>query len=334
MAEKPAFHFFIPGLFQPLALWRKDFAFTPHAPSLLRLCAQPRITSVPVQGLEASLFHALGHDPQTDIPFAPYRYQLDFGLTPEQPVICADPVFLQSGVDQVVMRAGLPTLNPADMASVLALLNAHLQEDGLQLLATHPQHWYLQGEKLTESLASLRTVPLSQVQGQGIFPSLPTGEKRFWHRLLNEIQMLLHTSPQDRVNALWLWGASGVGTFRPDPVCDAVVGQGVAAEVAALAAGVVHSTAGCFADCQPASGNHWIVLDDLHVPSVTDDLHGWQTAMDKLERDWFAPALAAAGSGKCTVHLSACDGRILRCQPVPRWQFWRKSAADWSALPG
>lgn len=328
MAEKPVFHFFIPGLLQPLVLWRKDFAFEPQTPSLLRLCARTRIGTIPEQGLEATLFYLLGHDAQTDIPFARYRYQLDFGSAPAQPVICADPVSLQSGLDEVVMQANLPALNLTEMEALLALLNAHLQEDGLQLLAKHPQRWYLQGEKLTESLDNLRTTPLSQVQGQGIFHSMPRGDKRFWHRLLNEIQMLLHSSAQEKVNGLWLWGTSGVEAFQPAAVCDAVVGQGITAQAMALVAGVPHVNARCFADCQPVSGNTWVILDDLHLPAVDDDMQGWQAAMDRLERDWFAPALAAATSGQCDVWLNACDGRPFQCQPVPRWQFWRKPVAS------
>jgi hypothetical protein len=52
--------------------------------------------------------------------------------------------------------------------------------------------------------------------GHSIYPLLPRGEhETFWHRFINELQMLLHQSPvnqkrddlgMDRISVFWPWG--------------------------------------------------------------------------------------------------------------------------------
>lgn len=333
MSNKPHIHFFIPGLFQPLTLWRKDFAFQPVAENLLRLCAKCSVDALPVQGLENTLFHQAGHPAETEIPCAYYRYWLDFGTPPVQPLLCADPVFLKSGLDSVVLQPALPLLREPEVATLLALLNQHLQEDGLQLVAQHPQRWYLLGEKV-QGETPLRTVPLSQALGQSIFALLPQGDKRYWHRLLNEIQMLLHTSDIPSVNALWLWGGANPAALPAlqKGSWGGFFGQTPTAQVMALATDATHQAAATLADCQFETGNYAIILDNLHIPSVADDLHGWQQALATLENNWFAPALAGLQSGKFSVSLTACNGRILHCQPSPMWKFWQPRVASWEQL--
>lgn len=332
MSAKPHVCFFIPGLFQPLKLWRKDFAFQPEAGHLLRLCANARMESLPVIGLENTLFQHSGFPVAGEMPFAYYRYWLDFGTPPEQPLLCADPVWLQSGIDQVLLRPELPPLTGQEMETLLALLNPHLEDDGLRLAATHPQRWYLLGERAGE--AGLRTTPLSQALGQGIFPLLPQGDKRYWHRLLNEIQMLLHTGGVPAVNALWLWGAANPAALPPPPADGQgeVVGQSAAAQILAVATRSRPQAASRLMDCALGSGDCRIVLEDLLVPAAVDGLQSWRQALDALEENWFAPALAGAMGGRFSVSLSACDGRIFHCQPVPPWQFWRRQQADWGQL--
>lgn len=332
LSAKIHISFILPGLFQPLGLWRKDFAFQPAAEHLLRLCSAVSMESSEVSGIENTLFHACGHPANTEIPFAYYRYLLDFDAPPEQALMCADPVWLQTGVDQVVLYPELPQISAAETEVLLALLNSHLVEDGLQLVAKHPQRWYLLGDKV--GAQALHATPVSQALGQNIFQLLPQGDKRYWHRLLNEIQMLLHTSGIPAVNALWLWGASnpaslpslhkkGIGGF---------IGSSVAAQSLAKATNASFQSTEKLADCRFESGQYYIVLEDLLIPSVSDNLQQWQQAMNKLEENWFAPALDGMKSGQFSVSLTACDGRTFHCQPVSAWKFWRNKPASWEQL--
>jgi hypothetical protein len=335
LLEFTTIHFLIPGLFQPLELWRKDFAFQPVAENLLRLCANTSVETSPVQGLENTLFHQCGYPADTEIPFAYYRYLWDFGVPPPQPLLCADPVFLQSGLDSVVLQPELPQIPAHELATLLGLLNQHLAEDGLQLVAKHPQRWYLLGERVHGD-TPLRTVPLSQVMGQSIFPLLPQGDKRYWHRLLNETQMLLHTSATNSVNALWLWGAANPSSLPPlqQGGRGGFLGSTPTAQVMALATNTLHQPATKLSDCRLEAGNHAIILEDLHIPSVSDDMQNWQQAIEAMEANWFAPALEGMKSGKFSVSLSACDGRTLHCLPSPAWKFWQTRSISWQQLTG
>lgn len=321
----------VPGLFQPLRLWRSDFAFEPIAPSLLRLCAGARRVAVPVQGLENTLFNALGHSAHAAVPFAYYRYCLDFGTPPLQPLACADPVWMRSGVDQVTLNAELPRLDAASAMQLQALLNTHLAADGLTLVGKHPQRWYVLGDALAGETAP-RTVALSQARGQSIFPLLPQGNHRYWHRLLNEIQMLLYDK-SEAVNGLWLWGVSNPAALAPLLGAEqgGFIGTSVTAEVMAVATQTPHQAATTLA-ASDLSGNPCIILEHLLPLAAADDLHGWQAALSVLETNWFAPLLAGAQAGKFSVSLSACDGRVWQCQPAPRWQFWRNRRATWEQL--
>ncbi|MEN9424435.1 MAG: hypothetical protein RL122_1818 [Pseudomonadota bacterium] len=333
LPNTPHVQFVIPGLWQPLALWRKDFNFRPVAPSLLRLCADHRPAPLAAQGLENTLFHLKGHTVTTEIPFAYHRYRLDFGVPPALPLLCADPVFLKSGLDSVVMQPALPLLPADELATLLALLNHHLAEDGLQLVAKHPQRWYLMGERVQGDVP-LQTVPLSQALGQSIFPLLPQGDKRYWHRLLNEIQMLLHTRENPAVNALWLWGAAypaSLPALQTDEQ-QTFVGESVTAQVMALATAVRYQAATQFADVPLTTGHYTVVLEELHPCSVADDLQGWQQALAQLETAWFAPALRAMQSGQCSISVTACDGRLLHCQRPSPWKFWGTPSATWEQL--
>lgn len=328
--SRPHLYFYLPGLFQPLMLWRKDFAFQPVADSFLRLCASVETQQLPVIGLENTLLSCLGHPAGAEIPFAHYRYQLDFAALPKQPLMCADPVFLQSGIDQVLLQPELPMLTMDAVTELLYVLNKHLAEDGLQLCAAYPQRWYLCGEKVADP--DLRTTPLSQALGQGIFPLLPQGNKRYWHRLLNEIQMVLHSHGNTSTNALWLWGAAAASHQPGLQVQAGFVGSSITAKALAHAGDIDHQAAGKLAECRFESGDYHIILEELLLPAVSDNPQQWQQAMHELAENWFLPALNGLKSGKFEVSLSSCDGRILHCQPPSSWKFWQTRAASWDQL--
>lgn len=323
--------FYLPGLFQPLGLWCKDFAFQPAASHLLRLCANTSVSAAPVRGLEATLFHDYGKVTDGEIPFAYHRYCLDFGVPPPTALLCADPVCLKSGLDSVVMQPELPSLTLDEVTRLLAVLNQHLQEDGLQLVAKHPQRWYLLGERV-QADATLRTVPLSQALGQSIFALLPQGDKRYWHRLLNEIQMLLHSCESSATNALWLWGAANPAASVSLPANDfgGCIGTSLTSQVLALASNTPHQAVTTLSEAKLETGNSYaLVLDALHVPSVSDEMQSWQQALNALDEHWFAPAFAGLQSGRFAVSLTACDGRTWHCKPTPAWRFWQTRCATW-----
>lgn len=332
MSSKPHITFIIPGLFQPLKLWRQDFAFQPVAESLLALCASTRSESLPVTGLENTLFHLLGHPVDAGVPFAYYRYQLDFGAAPQQEVMCADPVLLQGGIDQVTLHPVLPVLSADEAADLLKLLNAHLAEDHLQLVAQHPQRWYLLGQGGHKPFPE-QTTPLSQARGQNIFQLLPEGNRAYWHRLLNELQMLLHD--RGAANAVWFWGEADPGRIASAPLQQGWQVPAITL-TASMGAAAVQADAVNAADFRALASAETtvVVLENLLVAAVSDDTSQWQQALDHLEARWLLPALQAWQKGQCTISLTACDGRLLHCQQTPAWKFWQNRTVNWEQLAG
>ena len=323
--------FVVPGLLQAVTLWQKDFAFQAQAPYLLQLFGQAERQALGVQGLIPTLFQFAGVTGQ-EIPFAYYRYLTEFGHAPSTPLLCADPVYLQTGVQEIVLHPQLPELNSEQQQVLFNTLQPLLAEDGLSLIAQSPNHWYLSVPEQTQALPT-QTTPLNQALGQGIYPLLAEGNKRYWHRLGNELQMLLYQANVASVNALWLWGASPLPVTALPKQNGVVMGHSLTAQTYATATQQTYQTATQWSALDPQN-DYVIVLEDLQLPALTDDMQAWQNVLNQYEQAWFAPALEAINTGKAQISLSACDGNVWQVQaPRRSWKFWQKPPlATWDSL--
>ncbi len=151
-----------------------------------------------------------------DVPVAALTRLLDFDGDEHRHawLMRADPVYLQPDLHRLILFDLLPGALPMAQARSLAQeINQHLARDGLAIeIGREPTRWYL---RLPEAVR-LRTTPLPEVIGRHIDPALPVGaDARAWHRLGNEIQMILHASQVNRerqanqqvpVNSIWFWG--------------------------------------------------------------------------------------------------------------------------------
>jgi hypothetical protein len=323
--------FVVPGLWQAVALWQKDFAFQAQAPSLLSLLGQAKPQALGVQGLIPTLFQFAGFTGQ-EIPFAYYRYRTEFGNSPETALLCADPVYLQTGIQDIVLNPQLPLLNHAQQQALFNTLQPLLAEDGLSLMAHSPNHWYLSVPEHTQVLPT-QTTPLMQALGQSIYPLLARGNKRYWHRLGNELQMLLHQANVPHVNALWFWGASPLPVTHLPKQTGRVLGHSLIAQTYASATQQPYQAATQWSALD-AQSDYVIVLEDLQLAALTDDMQAWQATINHYEQVWFTPALTAVTAGKAQISISACDGNLWHVQaPRRSWKFWQKPpVATWNSL--
>jgi hypothetical protein len=134
----------------------------------------------------------------------------------------ADPVHLRLQRDQMLLLPNTE-ISAVEAAEMCAGLNAHFAGQGMEFFAPHPQRWYLR----LRALPRIRTKHLSQVIGVDVRSALPTGEEAaHWHRVFNEIQMLLFAHPLNEsrdargeltVNSLWFWGG-GCDTLLMKPL--------------------------------------------------------------------------------------------------------------------
>ena len=151
--------------------------------------------------------------------------------------------------------------------------------------------------------------------------------------LLNEAQMVLHAHPvneareargEPAVNSIWLWGPGRAkrancawqSVAADDP---AVIG---AARLAGARSRALPRSARDWLDRLPEDGRHLAVLDSLRETPG-------ELVLDRLEKEWFAPLLAALRSGRIgmvTVHVpDAADALSFETIRADLRRFWRRA---------
>lgn len=256
---------------------------------------------------EAWLCQAFEIEKQQDWPVAPLTLTLD-GVDPGTHYwLRADPVHLRLQRNQMLLAdCSALGLSKQDADGIVMFLNQHFAQDGLRFIAPHPGRWYLGLERAPR----MATRALSEVIGADINVNLPTGgEALRWHRIANEIQMLLHSHPfndareargEMTVNSVWLWG----GGTRPavpgrhfsavwsDEALPCALAAHAGLPAAPLPAGAGHWLR-AMDSARPADSHHLIVLGQLAGAAQYGDLARWREAITALDRDWLAPLLAA-----------------------------------------
>lgn len=334
----------MPEVFAPLALWQQDFGFEPDSTALMTLLAKHQHQSVPVSGFERSVLHCFGMDVATRLPWAALRHQFESTGVHEHPLLCADPVFMRSGIDSVTLDLQPPELDDENTTALLATLNQHLAQDGLVLKALHPQRWYLYrlDERFQHDLPL--TTPPDETGTGNIFPHLPQSPDKYWMQLFNEIQMLLHTHPLNQarenkglvpVNGLWFWGEGDADVSALKPVTG-VYGGGISGQVIAQAAQTTWSAdMTALLQNMPDSGDTVVILDQLRLAALSDQPQHWQAALSALEAD-LGDLLAAQRAGRCEVTLYDAAGNSWLCERPGRWlwPFRNRKSAQWGEFTG
>ncbi len=247
----------------------------------------------------------------------------------------ADPVHLKADRDRVVMFGNRHLNVTLDEAQQLAQeFNQLFGDDGVELITPTATHWYL----AIDQRPQISTTELSRTIGQDIHPLLPKGEHGlYWHRLLNEAQMLFHSSGVNQrreaqgletINSVWLWG----GGQLPEP--KALSWQGVwsnemlAGALANYQSIETGSAPACAEDWleQVDSGNHLVVLDGVADVVQFDDIGRWRDFIEGVSQEWIAPLFAALKNGSVAqLTLETAQGQCfsLTAKQLRRW--WRRA---------
>jgi hypothetical protein len=237
----------------------------------------------------------------------------------------AEPVHLVADQDKVYLaaRGSELSLTGGEAAALAAEFNALFRDDGWQLWAPAPERWYLRLPQAPQ----LHTHAPDHALGCDVRPLLPQGTDGMrMQAALNEIQMLFHASATNArrlaegrpaVNSLWLWGGGLLPELAPSP-WGWMQGEECLLRGIAARAGVTRAAPSAGAAAWLGERGNGVVLFD-------EGRH----ALDALERDWFAPLLAALCNGALTqldIHLTATacryrlDGRAAR-------HWWRRRRA-------
>lgn len=293
-------------------------------------------------GLEATLFELFGVPMEThcDLPVGAVSYQVDSKTSAPGFCMRADPVHLVPDRDQLVLSGPESlALSAAEAKRLVEELNEFFSEDGWRIEAPTPQRWYLHASHTPE----LRTYNLTQVRSQSINAFLPRGAHgKQWHGVMNEIQMLLHTSSVNLerqasgklpVSSLWFWGGGRLPkvddakTNRWSKLCsNEPVSTGLA---------LLTSTAHCklpdnahnWLAMAADAGEYLLVLDDLQQQWHQQDVAAWQQALQTLQHDWIAPLLEALRNKQISrLDVFSCNGRHFRMTRSKLQHWWRRRA--------
>lgn len=165
-----------------------------------------------VAGAPAVLAEFFGLAPQA-VAVAPLARLADTGARDAGFWWRADPVHLVADRDQLVMAPqALLELSAEEAAALVQAFNRRYADEGWTLEAPNTRRWYLRAP----SEWPCRSWDPAALAGQPVMEYLPQGaEGRKLRQLMNEVQMLFHEHPVNRVratsgrpavNSLWIWG--------------------------------------------------------------------------------------------------------------------------------
>jgi hypothetical protein len=323
---------FVPSLFWPETGDTDSYSGL-RLPALETLLSRGSTTDGSCENEAAWLCQRFSVQKQSDWPVAPLAIAGDGGEPGAAYWLRADPVHLRLHNDGLILLAPETLEIAEDETHELArALNRQFEAEGFVFHAPHPRRWYLK----VPQAPKIRTLTLKQAMGRDINLLLPEGEERLrWHRIFNEVQMLLHAHPvntarEDRgvavVNSLWFWGG-GTLPVVVSSIFDAMLGDDPLAVGLARLAGINFAplpAGGAF-----AAGNNTLVdLRNAEHEFMRGDVAGWRHALETLETRWFAPIFDWLRSGRIgkAVIATVADGRrhewlVMRSA---RWQVWKR----------
>lgn len=292
------------------------------APALGTLLRHARREEATTEDVGAWLCRRFAVARQQDWPEAPFAALADGLPANDGYWLCAAPVSLVLQRDSFTLAESTPALRLEQAQQLVDALNAHFAADGMRFYAADARRWYLHLAQPPD----LRTFPLARVLGRDVQPFLPQGADGLqWHRLLNELQMLLHGHPLNAeleeqgvlpVNSVWLWGGGRLAAAAPRRDVEVWADDALARGL-----GLAHDS---HMLALPASAQEWLQQADASREQL---LVLPPDALERLEQDWFGPLLTMLRAGKIaglTLHLA---GDAVRSHSLGRgdlFKFWRR----------
>nr|WP_183722915.1 MULTISPECIES: regulator [Paraburkholderia] len=281
-----------------------------------------------------------------EAPLAPWMLLADGGTPGDATWACIQPVHVRIAHDHLVLidPASLE-LTDADAAALYAVAKPLIEELGIRIEAPTPQRWYLSSDQF----GTLAGASPLRASGRNIEIWLPheahSGQRsRAWMKVQNEVQMAWFEHPVNEarearglpaVNSIWFHAQ---GALRPVQRAfarvhsDAAATRGLAlasgAELGAVPATFKAQSAANTNASANGQGATLIELDPFSAAYIQQDWGRWNAAFAQLERDWFAPGLAALESGELAelgVTLCGDTGSVtLNATRGDLRKFWRR----------
>ncbi|MBI3571752.1 MAG: hypothetical protein HY082_11750 [Gammaproteobacteria bacterium] len=295
------------------------------------------------RGYEEGLFALfdLVRQENTDLPVAAVTRMFDMGVIDNDWWLRADPVHLSLDRDRLILSdARKLEVTQKEAGRLVAEIMEVFTADGWLLKAPHPERWYLKPMRAPK----LTTSSLSQVVGRDVHGFLPRGpDDKAWHTILNEIQILLHTATINverekagklPINSLWFWGSGRLPRITPVAWTRVWSNEPVSLSLAKLSgtpAGNLPDGYTGWRKQADQTGEHLVVLDEIHDATLYNDVPRGQETLHKLETNWMEPLLRDLKSGaidRVTLMTDAGVNFTLTSRQARRWWRWRRSLAS------
>lgn len=249
--------------------------------------------------------------------------------------IRADPVHLRIEQNHIMLAdSQIFKISKEEAEQIVQDLNHNLGSHDFSFLPLRPDRWYIRTTRTPE----IQTHTLSRVTGMNINNLLPTGnESIIWHRIFNEIQMLLHEHPINQIresrgeliiNSVWFWGEGNMPQSIQSPYAH-IWSDHDLPRALALATNTNHSKLPLNANellQTEIAGNHLIVLDTLLGKAKYRDAYRWRETLKDMERNWFSPLHMALRKGKIkqltitALHENSSQDFVIMRSNL--WKFW------------
>ncbi len=324
----------VPGLCGPAGA--DPFTGLPDGPpqALEKLLARARVKSGLARDLDACVgdFFGLSAGAAGTLPVAPLTWLADTGTPGAGYLMRIDPVHLRA--DQSSLRlydSHAFSIEPGEAQELAAAFNDLYRDRGWQLEAVMPTRWYL-------ALADppvLETRSPADCAGRDINELLPGGaDRREWHALLNEVQMLFHAHPvntarerrgEPAINSIWPWGGGVLPAEVETSLASVIADQPLVMGLAQLA-GIPRRDLPAEAvelAAELGDGTHLVVIDALATAAHYADAEAWAAGLLQLETAWFRPLLEMVGAGRVgQLDLCPVNGRCYRVSRRLLRRFW------------
>ncbi|HMY60488.1 MAG TPA: phosphoglycerate mutase [Nitrosomonas sp.] len=340
LTYKPSMHIhlLIPNLF-----WSdtslKETIKNWSLPALETILTKSQLNQQPSEGIEAWLCETFGISKQQDWPIAPITLNLDdpnYSLKSSSKYwLRADPVHLRIANNHLLLAdSQMFKISLTEASQITDTFNRYFSKDEISFAAFYPDRWYMGLPRIP----NLQTRPLSYVSGKNINAQLPmTTEKGLAHKILNEVQMLLHEHPINLareiqgeliINSVWLWG----GGILPKQFCcnfDQVWSNYPITQALANLCNAPHYPLPPDTNEWLQStneGNHLVVIDLLQKKAQYKIINEWYDCINQLEQKWFSPLLNGIKKDQIkqlTIHTFNQDlVKQFKLTPRGLWKFW------------
>ena len=294
------------------------------------------------QEMEIWLCQAFNVAKQQNWPIAPIMLHIDGSdlmKASKDFWMRADPVHLRIEQNHIMLADSQAfKISKEEAEQIVQDLNGHLVNNhDFSLLPLRPHHWYIQTSRTLE----IQTPTLSEVTCMNINNFLPTGREGItWHKIFNEIQMLLHEHPINQIresrgeltiNSVWFWGGGNMPQSIQSPYIH-VWSDHDLPHALAVASNTNHAKLPHDANewlQVGIAGNHLIVLDALLGKAKYRNAYSWRETLKDMEKKWFLPLHAALKKGKINrLTITSLDENLSHEFVIMRsnlWKFWLMS---------